>query len=290
MKRLESSSWREPIINTLWHSPSRPLMRGWSGNASSIWAFCGPAATTARRANGFTARSILPKRWPIPGSRLRASIAWAIGSCTPDGSQRAYKPTSRPCTYLRRSRIPEEWRKRSTCLAPRTVLLETWSPPCRSLGRLLNCFGTQGISPVSPRVFPCVQEAAEALHLSRQITSPGAEAWALLILGYVLAHFGEFGSALAHAQQACRIATEIGHRQWAAAAHCTLGVTYLLQLEPSCARDALETGIALAREGGSTWWMIQTTILLARVYLLQNELEQAEAALAAVLPREQRPR
>ncbi len=136
----------------------------------------------------------------------------------------------------------------------------------------------------------CVQEAAEALHLSRQITSPGAEAWALLILGYVLAHFGEFGSALAHAQQACRIATEIGHRQWAAAAHCTLGVTYLLQLEPSCARDALETGIALAREGGSTWWMIQTTILLARVYLLQNELEQAEAALAAVLPREQRPR
>src|SRR6266571_5614426 len=136
----------------------------------------------------------------------------------------------------------------------------------------------------------CVQEAAEALHLSHQITSPGAEAWALLILGYVLAHFGEFGSALAHAQQACRIATEIGHRQWAAAAHCTLGVTYLLQLEPSCARDALETGMALARELGSTWWIIQTTILLARVYLLQNELEQAEAALEAFLPREQRPR
>jgi len=135
----------------------------------------------------------------------------------------------------------------------------------------------------------CVQEAAEALHLSRQITAPGAEAWALLILGYVLAHFGEFGSALAHARQACRIATEIGHRQWAAAAHCTLGVTYLLQLEPSCARDALEIGMALAREGGSTWWMIQTTILLARVYLLQNELEQAEAALEAFLPREQRP-
>jgi len=47
--------------------------------------------------------------------------------------------------------------------------------------------------------------------------------------------------------------------------------------------------MALAREGGSTWWMIQTTILLARVYLLQNELEQAEAALEACLPREQRP-
>src|SRR5438876_6494423 len=48
--------------------------------------------------------------------------------------------------------------------------------------------------------------------------------------------------------------------------------------------------MALAREVGSTWWIIQTTILLARVYLLQNELEQAEAALAAVLPREQSPR
>jgi len=48
--------------------------------------------------------------------------------------------------------------------------------------------------------------------------------------------------------------------------------------------------MALVREVASTWWIIQTTIALARVYLLQNELEQAEAALAAVLPREQRPR
>lgn len=136
----------------------------------------------------------------------------------------------------------------------------------------------------------CVQEAVEALHLSRQVASPGAEAFAELILGYVLAHFGEFGSALLHAQEACRIATEIGHRQWAAGAYCPLGVTYLLQLEPTFARDMLETGMALAKEHGSTWWIIQTTALLARVYLLKNELEQAEAALTAVLAREQRPR
>ena len=136
----------------------------------------------------------------------------------------------------------------------------------------------------------CVQEAAEALRLSRQVASPGAEAFAELILGYVLAPFGEFGSALAHAQEACRIATEIGHRQWAAGAYCVLGATYLLQLEPTFARDVLETGLALARELGSTWWIIQTTTPLARVYLLKNELERAEAALAAVLAREQRPR
>ena len=55
-------------------------------------------------------------------------------------------------------------------------------------------------------------------------------------------------------------------------------------------RDVLETGLALAHELGSTWWVIQTTIPLARAYLLKNELEQAEATLAAVLPREQRPR
>ena len=136
----------------------------------------------------------------------------------------------------------------------------------------------------------CVQEAAEALHLSRQITSPGAEAQAAGILGYLLAHFGEFGSALAHTRAACKIATDIGHRQWAAAAYCALGITYLLQLEPNCARDALETGLALAREGGSTWWMIQATIRLARVHILKSELEQAEATLEAFLPREQRPR
>jgi DNA-binding CsgD family transcriptional regulator len=136
----------------------------------------------------------------------------------------------------------------------------------------------------------CVQEAAEALVLSRQAASPGAEAFAELILGYVLAPFGEFGSALAHAQEACRIATEIGHRQWTAGAYCVLGVTYLLQLEPTFARDALETGLALTRELGSTWWITQTTIPLARAYLLKNELERAEAALAAVLPRKERPR
>jgi hypothetical protein len=135
-----------------------------------------------------------------------------------------------------------------------------------------------------------VQEAAEALHLSRQVASPGAEAFAELILCYVLAPFGEFGSALAHAQEACRIATEIGHRQWTAGAYCVLGVTYLLQLEPTFAKDVLETGVALARELGSTWWITQTTIPLARVYLLKNELKQAEAALAAVLARDQRPR
>jgi DNA-binding CsgD family transcriptional regulator len=136
----------------------------------------------------------------------------------------------------------------------------------------------------------CVQEAAEALRLSRQTASPGAEAFAELILGHVLAPFGEFGSALAHAQEACRIATEIGHRQWTAGAYCVLGATYLLQLEPTFARDVLETGLALSRELGSTWWIIQTTIPLTRVYLLKNELERAEAALAAMLSREQRPR
>jgi len=73
----------------------------------------------------------------------------------------------------------------------------------------------------------CVQEAAEALRLAREIASPGAEAQASGILGYVLASFGEFGSALSHAQSACRIATEIGHRQWAAAAYSALGITSL---------------------------------------------------------------
>jgi len=136
----------------------------------------------------------------------------------------------------------------------------------------------------------CVQEAEEAVHLSRQITSPGAEAFAEHVLGYVLAHFGKFGPALAHARAACRIATDIGHRQFAAAAYCALGITYLLQLEPNCAREALETGLALAREGGSTWWSIQATIRLARVHILKAELEQAEVLLAAVLPREQHPR
>ena len=136
----------------------------------------------------------------------------------------------------------------------------------------------------------CVQEVAEALRLARQSDSQAALAFAEEIMGLVLSPFGEFGTALVHLHESRRIASEIGHQQWIAGAYCHLGNTYVLMLEPTLARDALETALALARELGSAWWTTLSTTYLARAHLLKHELGQAEAALAAVLPREQRPR
>jgi len=60
--------------------PRRPRRPSWNGKGCRIWVFSGSAATIARRVSGFTVRSAWPRRWPIPGYRPTASIAWATGS------------------------------------------------------------------------------------------------------------------------------------------------------------------------------------------------------------------
>jgi predicted ATPase/DNA-binding CsgD family transcriptional regulator len=136
----------------------------------------------------------------------------------------------------------------------------------------------------------CLLDEAEALRLARQAGLLGAEAFAESVISYTLASCGEFGMALTHAQAGLRIASEIGHRQWTAAANFAMGLVYLLQLEPTFAKDSLATALSLAHELGSAWWISLATTCLARTYLLKHDLERAEATLAAVLPREQRPR
>ncbi len=61
-------------------------------------------------------------------------------------------------------------------------------------------------------------------------------------------------------------------------------------LEPAFALNALEAALPLARDLGSAFWVCQVTFLLAQAYLLTHDPLRAEAALAAVLPREQRAR
>jgi len=136
----------------------------------------------------------------------------------------------------------------------------------------------------------CVHDAEEALRLVRQGDLLAALAYAELITGAVLASFGEFGTALEHGQEALRLAREIGHQQWLVGASTALGGTYVLMLEPAFALNVLEAALLLARDLGSPFWVLLTTYLLAQAYLLTHDLLRAEAALAAVLPREQRAR
>lgn len=136
----------------------------------------------------------------------------------------------------------------------------------------------------------CVQDVVEALSLARQIDSLSGQAFAENTLARTLVSFGEFGPALAHARDSLRIATAIGHRQWLVANCATTGTIYYLLLAPAQARATWESGLALARELGSTHWITLLSTYVALACLLQHELSSAQATLEAVMPREQPPR
>jgi DNA-binding CsgD family transcriptional regulator/tetratricopeptide (TPR) repeat protein len=135
----------------------------------------------------------------------------------------------------------------------------------------------------------CSRDIMEALNLARQVESLTAQAYVGWIGGGSLASFGELGRGLILAQEALRIATEIQHAQWLAATYFTLGRVYYLLLEANLAVQALETGLRLASDTGSAWWIGNITAYLARAYVLQGALPRAQEALKALMAREQLP-
>src|SRR5579875_722469 len=117
----------------------------------------------------------------------------------------------------------------------------------------------------------CVHDAEEALCLARQTNSQAGQAFVEIATTGVLFSFGEFGSALAHAQEALRIATAIEHQEWIAATYGMLGQLYLLLLETDKAAFYLEAGVADAQALGSAIWTKQLTPYLALTYILRRE-------------------
>ena len=150
-------------------------------------------------------------------------------------------------------------------------------------------FSVETTSSVCEHLEPCSRDITEALSLARQVDSLVSQAYVEMAAGGAFSSFGELGRGLVHAQESLRIATEIQHTQWIAGAYFTLGHVYLLLLEANLAMQALETGLALATDIGSAWWVCNITAYLARACLLQGALPRAEAVLQAVLPREQQP-
>ena len=135
----------------------------------------------------------------------------------------------------------------------------------------------------------CTRDITEALRLARQVDSLTGQAYVEWNAGLTFASYGELGRGLVHAQESVRIASEIQHAQWLAAAYFTLGRVYFLLLEANLAIQSFETGLALARDIGSAWWVGNITAYLARAYLLQRALPRAEVVLQAVMAREQQP-
>jgi DNA-binding CsgD family transcriptional regulator len=150
-------------------------------------------------------------------------------------------------------------------------------------------FSVETTSSVCKHLEPCSRDITEALSLARQVDSLVSQAYVGMAAGGAFASFGELGRGLLHAQESLRIATEIQHTQWMAGAYFTLGHVYLLLFEANLAVQALETGLTLATDIGSAWWVGNITSYLAQAYLLQGALPRAEAVLQAVMARSQQP-
>jgi DNA-binding CsgD family transcriptional regulator/tetratricopeptide (TPR) repeat protein len=150
-------------------------------------------------------------------------------------------------------------------------------------------FSVETTYSVCEHLEPCSRDLTEALSLAHQVDSLVSQAYVEMAAGGAFTSFGELGRGLLHAQESLRIATEIQHTQWMAGAHFTLGHVYIQLLEANLAVQALETGLALANDIGSAWWVGNITAYLARACLLQGALPRAEAALKAVMGRSQQP-
>jgi DNA-binding CsgD family transcriptional regulator len=134
----------------------------------------------------------------------------------------------------------------------------------------------------------CERDTAEALQLARQIDFPAGQAYAGIAAGQALGGFGQFGAALTRTQEALRLATEIGHQQWIAGAHSTLGAIYLAMLAPDAAVEALEAALSLALALGSVAWTSLVSADLALAHLLRRDWPRAEGVLGGEMARDAR--
>jgi len=109
--------------------------------------------------------------------------------------------------------------------------------------------------------------AEGALTLARVHQERGNEAYALHLLGEIAVRREppERALAAAHYQQAHALAEELGMRPLQAHCHRGLGTLYVMtgQQEQACA--ALSAAIALSRTMDMTFWLPETTAVLAQV-------------------------
>jgi tetratricopeptide (TPR) repeat protein len=127
-----------------------------------------------------------------------------------------------------------------------------------------------------------IQEAEEALRLTREIGWRSGESYALAILGDCLGTQGDYGAALQDTREALAIATEIGHHEWTIGARCTLGMHDRDLLAWPAARGHLERALALA-EARAPYWAQIVAGLLASTCVSANDLPRATAVLDLLL-------
>ncbi len=142
-------------------------------------------------------------------------------------------------------------------------------------------------SPELPPAFYDLSKAEAAGQASRQsaheINWRSGEALALFCLGFCLTYHGRYTRAFTYLTESLKIAEEIEHNQWLAAANCGLGMFYLDLLEYKTARSYLEQALNLSQHLNSPYWVHTSGGFLASLYLQSGQITLAEETLKAVM-------
>ena len=130
----------------------------------------------------------------------------------------------------------------------------------------------------------------EGLVLARQSGRLPEEAFAQWVASGISSDGGDFSDALDHADSAIEIATEIGHKQWLAAALVTRARIFLLMGLYDLALAEAEKALPLAQGLGSFFWEAHTASTRALSLVGEKRLEDARAVLSEIMKSSQQPR
>jgi DNA-binding CsgD family transcriptional regulator/tetratricopeptide (TPR) repeat protein len=132
--------------------------------------------------------------------------------------------------------------------------------------------------------------AQEGLEIAREIGWKSGEAFALTMLGAIVALRGDLGRGLSCLNEAHEIAQRIGHQQWMVASSLVTGSLWAEMLDPSRARYHFERSRALAEELGSFLWNVLLDTSLAVLHAESGDSATAFELLQRCQPADDRAR
>lgn len=130
----------------------------------------------------------------------------------------------------------------------------------------------------------CIACAEEALELFCTIGNREGEASALMMIGLVAGHFGDYGRALRFAHEALALTREVESRHYEAQVLAVLGFLYGSLLATAEAQRNLEQARQLAQAIGSQIVVAHVADLLAPIYAQHGMWRQAQAIFDEMLP------
>lgn len=120
-----------------------------------------------------------------------------------------------------------------------------------------------------------------ALKTAQEIDWRPGVAFAYNVIGILCGAHGRFDWAFDNLRSSVAVSEEIGHQQWRVAGLCGYGALYVDLLASEPAKHYLQRAVTEAREINSRLWVLSSTPELASAYLLDHDLDAADAVLDA---------